>query len=194
MAHAQDAPLLGIFVGGASRRMGGRPKGRLRAPNGGLPIVVELVAAGRAAGLAPVLVGDARPYEDLVPDVRRIADDPVGVGPLGGLSALFALAGERQVVVVACDMPHVEAADLRMLVDHPSGAAVVAPRRGEAGPFEPLFARYDPARVREPLRRALASGVRSFQRLLGDLWVEALPVDAHLTRVLTDWDTPADLL
>ena len=57
----REPVVLGIFVGGASTRMGGQPKGLLPAPTGE-PLVSRTIAAGRAAGLAPVLVGAAEHY------------------------------------------------------------------------------------------------------------------------------------
>jgi molybdenum cofactor guanylyltransferase len=184
---------LGIFVGGRSRRMGGRPKGRLTSPASGEPLVVALVREGRAAGLVPVLVGDASSYADLVPDAPRIEDDPSGVGPLGGLAALLAHAREGHVVTVACDMPHVTAPVLRRIADHPSDAAVVAPRRGPDAPFEPMLARYQVSTVAPVLAEALGEGVRSFQALLARLPVEAVPANGDLAAALEDWDHPEDV-
>jgi molybdenum cofactor guanylyltransferase len=187
------SPVLGIFVGGRSRRMGGQPKGRLPSPTTGEPLVVALVRAGRGAGLTPVLVGDAAPYADLVPEVPRLADDPPGLGPLGGLAALLAHAAGGVAVAVACDMPHVTAGVLARLVAHPGDAPVVAPRRGADAPYEPMLARYAAAAVGPVLADALAQGVRSFQQLFRLLEVETLPLDGPLSRALEDWDHPRDM-
>jgi molybdenum cofactor guanylyltransferase len=188
----RGTPLLGIFVGGRSRRMGGQPKGRLPSPTTGAPLIVALAHAGRAAGLEPVLVGDASPYADLVPDVPRLADDPPGVGPLGGLSALLAHAGEGRAVAVACDMPHVTAEVLADLWAQPA-APVVAARRTPDGPWEPLLARYDAPSVAPFLRQILATGERSFQGLLGRLQVHPWVPTGEAARTLEDWDRPEDV-
>lgn len=186
-----DRVVVGIFVGGRSRRMGGRPKGLLRAPGSEQSLVESLARAARDADSDPVLVGDASPYDGLLPDLVRLADDPPGVGPLGGLSALLSHAGPRTAVTVACDMPHVDAAILRRLAGHPAGAAVVAPRRD--GRWEPMLARWRADRVRPALAAALEGGVRSFQRLLGELDVTELELDEAVERALVDWDTPEDV-
>jgi molybdopterin-guanine dinucleotide biosynthesis protein A len=186
------AALLGVFVGGSSSRMGGHPKGRLAAPDTGEPLVERLVRLGREAGLEPVLVGDAAGYGDLAPDTARIADDPPGVGPLGGLSALLDHAGERHAVAVACDMPHVTARALAELAAHPADEPVVAVRKGPDAPWEPLLARYHAPRVRPAVQRALARGVRSFQKVLGELEVHAVRPDELGPSVADDWDTPDD--
>lgn len=184
-----ERAILGVFVGGASRRMGGRPKGLLRAPGGGGETLVErLVAAGHAAGLAPVLVGAAEAYEGVVTGVPRIADAPEGVGPVGGLNALVAHAGDADAVAVACDMPHVTAEVLRALVARPCAADVLAARRD--GRWEPMLARYHSPRVRPAVEAALRDGVRSFQRVFERLSVEPLPLDGAIERALADWDWP----
>jgi molybdopterin-guanine dinucleotide biosynthesis protein A len=188
----RDPTVVGIFVGGASTRMGGRPKGLLERPDG-QTLVSGLIAASRTAGLAPMLVGAADAYDSVEPDVRRIADDPRGIGPLGGLAALLVAVPRGHAIAVACDMPNVDAAILSRVANDPSPCAVIAPRRSPGAPWEPLLARYDAARVRPVLERALSEGVRSFQALFERLDVAALPVDEALGRALADWDTPADL-
>ncbi len=171
--------------------MGGRPKGLLSAPDTGEALVVRAVRVLREAGVEPVLVGDASPYRALFTDVEEIADDPPGIGPLGGLSALVARGGDGHVVAVACDMPWVSVEALRALAEHPSRAPVVAARRAEGAPWEPFFARYDSARVAPVLGALIADGKRSFQRLFAALEVGAFdPGDA---RVIADWDTPEDV-
>jgi len=187
-----DGAVLGLFVGGASRRMG-EPKGRLKAPGSEAPLVEHLVGVGRAAGLPVVLVGEASAYADLVPDVPRLPDDPAGIGPLGGLLALLDRAAPGRAVTVACDMPFVTAAVLERIVAHPSTAGVLAPRRPAEGPWEPMLARWDAAQVGARARAGVERGVRSFQALLGILDVDELPLDADLRHALTDWDTPEDV-
>ena len=188
-------PLLAIFVGGQSRRMG-TPKGLLRAPGGEEPIIEKLVRCSKAADLQPALVGEATPYDSLAPGVPRLADDPRGAGPLGGLHAALrhAVAEARShVVAVACDMPHVSSEALVTLVEHPSEAMVLAPRRAEDAPWEPMLARYDAGRLVDVLDAAIRRGERSFQTLFASLHVEPLPLQPTLERALQDWDSPDDL-
>ncbi len=190
-ARAAEPSVVGIFVGGLSRRMGGEPKGLLTSPETNEPLVVSLVAAARAAGLEPVLVGDALGYAAVVQDVARIADAPAGVGPLGGLRALLSHAGRRRALAVACDMPHVTPPLLSYLDAFDAAAPVVAPR-ARSGVWEPLLARYEPERVMPELDRALADGVRSFQRFFERIEVLELPLVGAERRALVDWDTPED--
>lgn len=188
-------PLLAIFVGGKSRRMG-RHKGLLFVPGGSGPILEELLRVGRAAGLDPVLVGDATPYQDLAEGVICVEDDPPGAGPLAGLQAALRRAsstGRSHVIAIACDMPYVTAEALEQVRDHQSEAAVVAPRRGPDAPWEPMLARYDVVRLADVLANAISGGQRSFQKLFASIEVEALPLTPTVERALEDWDTPDDI-
>lgn len=172
----------GIFVGGASRRMG-RPKGLLAAPDAET-LVARWQRLFGELGIEHVLVG-RRPEYASIP-LAQLADDPPGEGPLGGLAALLAWAGSRRAIVVACDMPFVTREDVEALIAAPA-ADVVAPRRGDR--WEPLCAIYDPA-VLPVLRRRLADGQRSLQGLLDALGTRAVELPP---KHLDDWDTPEDI-
>jgi molybdopterin-guanine dinucleotide biosynthesis protein A len=114
------------------------------------------------------------------------------VGPLGGLHALLRAGGERQVLALACDMPHVSRALLERLLSEQPAAAVLAPR-SPSGLWEPLCARYHAARVAPVCAQALQQGQRSFQALLARLEVAELPLSAEELGQLRDWDTPEDV-
>jgi molybdopterin-guanine dinucleotide biosynthesis protein A len=188
-------PLLAIFVGGRSSRMGS-DKGLLPAPGANATLLESLVDAGGCAGLSVALIGDAAPYASFVPEVPRVDDRPRGAGPLGGLGGALDFAGSTglsRLIAVACDMPYVTAPVLRLLVEHPSTADVLAPRRGDDAPWEPMLARYEVAGVAAVLDEALRRGQRSFQALFENLAIDALPVTPVVRRALTDWDTPQDV-
>jgi molybdopterin-guanine dinucleotide biosynthesis protein A len=187
-----DTPLLGIFVGGSSTRMGGHPKGRLHAKDTGEPLVVRLARLAREAGLSPVWVGRAQAYRELVPGLPELSDEPAGIGPLGGLCALLRAAGEAPVIAVACDMPQVSLALLERLLSENTEAMVLAPR-SEAGLWEPLCARYRAVDVLPICEAALAEGVRSFQQLFARLPVCELPLSSAERGALIDWDRPEDM-
>lgn len=187
-------PLLAIFVGGESRRMG-KHKGLLLVPGTSEPIVQALVRRGREAGFDPVLVGAAAPYSHLAQGVPRLDDEPPGAGPLAGLHAALRHArssGRSRLVAVACDMPYVDAEALEQIRDHQSEAPALAPRRRADAPWEPMLARYD-AVLADILADAISRGERSFQKLFAAIEVEPLPLTAALERALDDWDRPEDL-
>ncbi|MEZ4255586.1 MAG: NTP transferase domain-containing protein [Polyangiales bacterium] len=88
---------------------------RLLPDANGVPLLARWIGLADAVGLVPCVVGDAAPYAALLAElerkrgapITRIVDSPAGVGPLGGLRAVLAHAGDATVVVVACDMPAV---------------------------------------------------------------------------------------
>jgi molybdopterin-guanine dinucleotide biosynthesis protein A len=194
MHPRMDAPLCGLFVGGRARRMGGIAKGLLPAPDGSGPLVARLVRHAAALGLRCVLVGDAAAYGAL--GLPALADDPPGIGPLGGLRALLLAGRPSPVLALACDMPYVSLALLQRLWREPAAgsgppAAVTAARRD--GRWEPLCARYAAA-VLPVLDQALAAGERSFQALLRRLPVHELVLSADERAELRDWDSPGDMV
>lgn len=174
--------LVGILIGGASRRMG-RPKGLL--DSGGEPLLRRTVRVVREAGLHPVFLGDDRPYRELAPEVRRIPDRLAGAGPIAGLDAL--LAATTRGILLGCDMPYIEAGDLRRLAQDPRDPAILAARRDT---WEPLFARYDAARVGPVVAAYLAEGRRSLLGVFDRLGAEEFVVAPER---LDDWDRPEDL-
>jgi molybdenum cofactor guanylyltransferase len=190
-----DAPVasvfVGIFVGGASRRMNGQPKGLLAAPDG-RPIVERWRALCDAVGLRCVLVGDATAYAAL--GLASVADARADAGPLGGLVGLLRATTSDDVVALACDMPFVSAALLERLAFSERDAPALAPVRD--GRFEPLFARYRRANVLPLAERQLASalaGDRSLQPLLRAAGARPLVLDDAEWASLADWDAPADV-
>ncbi len=185
---ATELPLLGVLAGGRGRRMGGRDKARLQAPGGMETLVGRLLRLGREQGLPCVGVGG-----DALPGVAWIADEPAGVGPIGGLCALLAHAGSRPALALACDLPFVTSELIGRLAREACAAAVLAPRDPVTGKWEPLFARYDAPRVLPPLRAAIAAGTRSFQTFLRELEVAELVLSVEQRALLRDWDEPGDV-
>lgn len=186
--------LCGIFVGGRASRMGGLTKGLLPAPETGEPLVVRLARIAVELGCEPVLVGASAEVRAALPALRVLDDRPAGIGPLGGLAALLHAGGPGHVIALACDLPFVSRDLLAQLVD----AALAAPTevlavRADNGLWEPLCARYDAPALAPRIDRAIADGVRSFQKLFSELSVAELAVSHAQRRELDDWDTPDDV-
>src|SRR5690606_10057476 len=75
---------VGILVGGAATRMGGGARALLRTADGRTVLERVLHEVARAApGASVVLLGNRQEYAAL--GLPQLADDPSGVGPLGGL-------------------------------------------------------------------------------------------------------------
>lgn len=211
VAAGSVAVCVGVFVGGAARRMG-QPKGLLQAPDDapreGRSLVERLRSEARAAlssltgpelaatfGSAPtfVLVGQRPEYDVLgFPSLPDAAPDR---GPLGGLVALLEHAerhGFDATLALACDLPFVTAQLLARLLTEHTSAAICAPRPD--GIWQPLCARYSVGAVLPLARDALERGELSLQRLLRSVDAAELALSPREAAELTDWDTPDDVL
>jgi molybdopterin-guanine dinucleotide biosynthesis protein A len=181
-----------ILAGGQATRMGGRPKsfvdvGGRRIIDRQLEVLRPLfeeiwISANDAALYAPF-------------GLPVVADALPGMGPLAGLCAVLEAARAPRVLVVACDMPFITAAALRLFLDAPDADAVVSVTDGRP---DPLFARYTRA-CAAPIRRRLEAGARKVTSFLDDVRVHVLPdaalraVDPEL-RFLTNCNAPEDLV
>lgn len=194
-----NAPLIGIFVGGKGRRMGGVPKGNLLHEGRSIlqrtldacDAIVSPSGAGRS-GIC--LVGDSSAYR--APGTLRLADEPPGMGPMGGLRALLLEALRRDSVALALanDMPFLDSALLERLCFSLPGAQALAPF--DAGRWQPLFARYAPATVLPVLDAALSRLDTSLQVLFDGLGDQAqvFELSALEQETLRDWDRPSDVI
>jgi len=180
--------IAGVFIGGAAKRMGERAKGLLEAPGGGT-LVDRWLSVLHEAGVARVLLVGSHPAYGAL-GLETIADEPSGVGPIGGLAALLRRAGPSRALALACDMPFVSARLVERLVAAPE-APVVAPWRD--GRWEPLCARYDAARVLPCVLRRIAARQYALQLLLAEAGAAPLPLEPRDEPELRDWDTPEDV-
>ena len=146
----------------------------------------------------------AREVGDVRVSVRRDQrDDPLrsrfpllvdshdGLGPLAGILAALELTGDRNWLIVACDLPRIDAATVRHLLDRVDPEAIATAYASSSdGLPEPLCAVWTPAAL--PLiRRSIASGLRCPRKILinGEATLLSLP-DAE---ALDNMNTPDDL-
>jgi molybdopterin-guanine dinucleotide biosynthesis protein A len=111
---------------------------------------------------------------------RIVPDRRASCGPLGGIETALAEAdsgGHEAVVVLAVDLPLVDAAGIGTLLSAGGGFRAAAAARPGDPPFEPLCAVY-PTGALETARGLLDSGERAARALLtalgGDI-VEDVP-------------------
>jgi molybdopterin-guanine dinucleotide biosynthesis protein A len=144
-----------VLAGGASRRLGGSPKG--------LEVVGESRIVDRvASALKPVsdelvLIANVAEADQWLTGVTVIRDLHAGAGGLAGVEA--ALTRGRDALVVAWDMPFVTTRLLAALVElaHRADAAITLPESESPFGYEPLCAYYS-IRLREALRVFLDAG------------------------------------
>ncbi len=187
--------VIGIFVGGAGKRMGGVAKGMLQAPASDETLLERLlrVSAEAAPEAARCLVGQSAAYASL--RLLELADDPPAVGPIGGLRSLLLHAkavGAERALALACDLPFIDAAVIRLLNAPLAGSARVPFADGR---FQPLAAAYAPVPGLAAVERTLAQGKHALMRVLEELGagLERVESDALQTDALRDWDTPGDI-
>jgi molybdenum cofactor guanylyltransferase len=170
-----------VLAGGASRRMG-RDKALLLED--GLPLVARaarLVAevAGRCSIVAP-----AGRYEGLGWEI--LSDSWPGEGPLGGILTALESGHAEWNLIVAVDMPLLDAEFLtRLLAEARNGAETVVPVHAGGG-VEPLCGVYHASSV-DRLRMFFRSGGRRVKDALQEIPVRTVPAPE---RILANVNTP----
>ena len=175
-AHG-DGPITGVVIAGGSGRRMGADK-RVLAVDG-VPMLRRVLEA--VASVADDLVVSCRREAPPPPSVlgslgaRLVFDARPDHGPLVGVEAALGAARCEIVLVVAGDLPWVEPAVLRMLVDevraHPEADAVAIGT--DWGP-QPLLAGYR-RRALAAATRQLDAGDRRMRAFLAALDVRVIP-------------------
>ncbi len=93
------------------------------------------------------------------PDLRIVRDVTSGLGPMAGILAGLTAARNDACMVIACDIPDIDAPFLRRLARAAAKAEIAVPVTA-AGQFEPLFAVYTKGVIPE-IEGLLVSGERS---------------------------------
>ena len=173
-----------VLAGGASRRMG-RTKALVEV--GGVPMAARVAAALRGAGCAPVALVGGDPTELAPLGLDVVADAWPGEGPLGGVRTALAWSG-TDVVVAACDLPEVDVATVRALLDAAAaGAADVVVARTDR--VEPALAWGAPS-AGAHLAAAFDAGERALHRAFAGLRVVEVAADPSALRNV---NRPSDL-
>ena len=148
-----------VLVGGRSSRFG---RDKLQEAIGGRRLVEHPIAALRSVfGSRVAVVGDCDPSVRGAGDAW-IPDEHPGIGPMGGIATALRRL-DRPVVVLAGDMPSIDAVTVRAVADaflaHPSAHVVLA-ATGDCGQTRrhPCAAVYAPS-----AGAALADSIRRGQ-------------------------------
>jgi molybdopterin-guanine dinucleotide biosynthesis protein A len=140
-----------VQAGGKSTRMGGNPKALIEL--GGRSIVERVVAALTPA-VDDVLVVTNTPELYAFLGLPMVADVYPDHGSLGGIYSGLRAAGEI-AFTVACDMPFLHPAVVRLVVERAGEGDVVIPRVGEQ--LETMHAAYSRACL-APIEARLRAG------------------------------------
>jgi molybdopterin-guanine dinucleotide biosynthesis protein A len=156
-----------VLAGGRSSRMG-RDKALL--PFKGRVLVDHVASEARAITGNVSLVGDTARYSYL--GYPMVEDIYSGCGPLSGIHAALTASRAEWNLIVACDMPEVNAEFLGSLMERArSGRADAVLPAGPGGVPEPLCAVYR-RRAVDVIALALANGIRKVTDGLAGLEVD----------------------
>ncbi len=128
-----------VLAGGSSRRLG-QDKRSVRLESSQTLLDQTISRVGSVVD--DVIVVVATSLQGLADDrVRVVFDDISGRGPLGGIVAGLRATKHDRAMIVACDLPFLSPAALRLMLDVPTSSDLLVPRR-EDGTLEMLHAVY----------------------------------------------------
>jgi molybdopterin-guanine dinucleotide biosynthesis protein A len=166
-----------ILAGGLSSRMG-RDKAALTLPDGRTWLQRQADIL-RAAGVGSLLVSVRAGSGMSLPGATVVTDTRPDAGPLAGIAAGLRAAPTGLVILLAVDMPSIQGAHLRELLEWATPECGVVPLQG--GQLEPLAAVY-PTALAASAEAALKAG-----KLAVHAWARQ---EAAQGRLLL-WETPA---
>jgi molybdopterin-guanine dinucleotide biosynthesis protein A len=187
---ARQAPLRGlVLAGGLSQRMQ-TDKGRLSySPDGREQR--EVAASLLAEVCQDVFVScRADQVAELPAGLQPLPDTFLGLGPLGGILSALRKDPNAAWLVLACDLPFMNANTLRQLVAGRQPSRLATAFRSPSNDFpEPLITIFEP-RAYPELLRFLGLGYSCPRKMLINSDVEVLPTPA--SDVLRNVNTPAE--
>ncbi|PHI18895.1 hypothetical protein CEQ90_15755 [Lewinellaceae bacterium SD302] len=174
-----------ILAGGKSSRMG-QDKAELVYRNG-ISESERLTEICRELGLE---VHHSVQTTDPGAIVPQIGDRFLGLGPLGAIASAFLHEPDTAWLVLACDLPLLEKADLATLLAKRDSRKYATALRGASRPFpEPLIAIYEP-RAYERILRFLSLGYACPRKVLINSDIATLSVRNE--QPLTNANTPEE--
>jgi molybdopterin-guanine dinucleotide biosynthesis protein A len=165
----------------------------------GIPLLILQLERLRIAGAGEFLVSVATPdgagnWPEVGRDVRWVADVLADAGPMAGLEAVLRASASERLLVVAVDLPALDAGFLTQLIGRAGSGDGVVPRL--AGRWEPLCALYPrlPAlRAAEALATAGNHAVHALVELgVAAGWLVPWDVPPEAAAKLANWNRPED--
>jgi molybdopterin-guanine dinucleotide biosynthesis protein A len=182
---------VGILAGGQSLRMG---QDKAFLPIAGQPVVLRVLECVSSVSDDVVLITNTPEKYRASTSCRMVKDIHPGKGPLCGIHSALNVARYPHCLIVACDMPFLNAALLRYMADLIRDYDVVVPRVNDR--LETIHALYNRTCLASIERHLLQSelAVRSF---FDDVRVRVVESDEvarfdPLFRSFLNMNTPAD--
>ena len=178
-----------VLAGGKSRRMG-RDKALLqRDGQSQLAFAVDLLE--RFADRVFVSTRSEQQHEEHRGQFEQIIDRYDDLGPVAGILSALEEHPSVDWLVVACDLPNIDAKTIEHLLEHRStGNPFVAYRSSHDGLPEPLCALYSPDSA-DIVRSFIEDGVNCPRKIL--IRSDTLLLDQPNPRALDNVNTPEDL-
>lgn len=183
--------MLGLVLAGGHSRRFGRDKAGINVD--GRALLERMVdALGRVVDEVFVSVRADQIDEALRRRYTLIVDERPELGPAGGILAAHAHRPMAAWFVTACDMPMLDEATMRRLIEmrRPNQAGI-GYRSPANGLPEPLCTIWEPATLVAFRQRVESGGSLSARGMLADARIELL--DAADARTLTNVNTQSDL-
>jgi molybdopterin-guanine dinucleotide biosynthesis protein A len=159
-----------ILAGGQARRFGGRDKSRL-VVEGRSIISRQMEVLQRVAKTVFIISSNAERFADL--SIPVFPDAVAGAGAIGGIYTALEVSPHDHVIVVACDLPFLDANVLSRLAALAADADA-AWVRSDRGP-EPMLACYRRS-ARQAIRKEIDAGRLKASDLAAALRVVELPM------------------
>lgn len=180
-----------ILCGGKNSRMGCN-KALLEV---GRQKIIERMVRQLSGLFGQIIISSNEPLEHTFPEVEAVPDIIPGRGPLSGIHAGLAAAGNHYSLVLACDMPFVDGKLAEYLIKEAPGFDVVVPRVDQY--LQPLFAVYSKnclAPVTECLKSSNSKVITFYHRVkVKYISREKISAVTDVGRVFFNINTPADL-
>jgi molybdopterin-guanine dinucleotide biosynthesis protein A len=184
---------IAIQAGGRSSRMG---TDKARLPVGGRRLIEYVIDCVEPYSDDLFITTNApTDLNDL--GLRLVEDQIPGMGALNGLKTALQAARHENVLVVACDMPLVQALLVEHMLSLSGEGDVIVPER--KGRYEPLLAIYNSQNCLPALERALRLGEKRMISFFPEVEVLTIP-ETKLNELDPEWlsfvnvNTPDDAL
>lgn len=192
-----------VLAGGKSSRMGQDKALVPLAVDGPALIAIVIAQLHEVADEVLVVANDLERYARF--GARVVPDREPGIGALGGIATALREASARHCLVVACDMPFLNGALLRLMAREPRSYDALVPllpghsrQRGDGLVYQTLHAIYS-KNCLEPIEHQIRRGNRQVIGFFDDIQVRTLDmktvqsVDPDL-RSFFNANTPAALV
>ncbi len=181
-----------ILAGGESRRMG-QDKAWLHF--GGLPLIVRALATVRAAGIEEVFISSRIGIDYSALKCPVLFDRQAGCGPLGGIERALEAVAAPLLLVLAVDLPRMNAAFVRMLAGRADLSTGVVPKlRGQLEPLAAIYPKRCGPIARDCLRRGRRAARDFAIACLRERAVRTFTVSRENATCFENWNTSSDVV